>query len=141
MLRHAHPNVFMTLTLLILDLSSLTAEFAIGGPPCPLLHRSGHCAPLTTQSGWTLGYPFGGVSFQSESLPLAHGDTLLFYTDGLSDATRGPDRERETLGADGLATISPTHAAGGPGMPTRCARGSSSIGRGGRSKTMPRPLW
>ena len=103
MLRHGHPNVFMTLTLLMLDLNSLTAEFAIGGPPCPLLHRNGRCTPLTTQSGWTLGYPFGGVSFQSESIPMAHGDTLLFYTDGLSDATRGPDRERDTLGADGLA--------------------------------------
>ena len=41
MLRHGHPYVFMTLTLLMLDLGSLTAEFAIGGPPCPLLYRNG----------------------------------------------------------------------------------------------------
>jgi sigma-B regulation protein RsbU (phosphoserine phosphatase) len=117
MLRHGQPNVFMTLTLLILDLSSFTAEFSVGGPPCPLLHRNGRCVPLTTQPGWTLGYPFGGVSFQSESLPLAHGDTLLFYTDGLSDAARGPDLEHDTLGADGLATIlTNACAAGGPGI-------------------------
>jgi serine phosphatase RsbU (regulator of sigma subunit) len=117
MLRHGHPNVFVTLTLLMLDLGSLTAEFAIGGPPCPLLYRDGRSTPLSTQFGWTLGYPFGGVSFQTESIPIAHGDTLLFYTDGLSDAARGPDVEHDTLGADGLATIlTNACAGGGPGI-------------------------
>jgi serine phosphatase RsbU (regulator of sigma subunit) len=117
MLRHGHPNVFMTLTLLTLDLNSLTAEFAMGGPPCPLLHRNGRCTPLTSQCGWTLGYPFGGVSFQSETIPIAHGDTLLFYTDGLSDATCGPDVGHDALGAAGLAAIlTKACAAGGPGI-------------------------
>jgi serine phosphatase RsbU (regulator of sigma subunit) len=105
MLRHGPPNVFMTLTLLTLDLNSLSAEFAVAGPPCPLLYRDGCCTPLTTQFGWTLGYPFGGSSFQSESMPVARGDTVFFYTDGLSDAARGPDPEHDTLGAGGLATI------------------------------------
>jgi serine phosphatase RsbU (regulator of sigma subunit) len=117
MLRHGPPNVFMTLTLLTLDLNSLSAEFAVAGPPCPLLYRNGCCTPLTTQFGWTLGYPFGGISFQSESIPLAHGDTLFFYTDGLSDAARGPDLEHDTLGAEGLATIlTNACAAGGAGI-------------------------
>ena len=117
MLRHGHPNVFMTLTLLMLDLTSLTAELAMGGPPCPLLHRNGNCTPLTSQFGWTLGYPFGGVSFQSETIPIAHGDTLLFYTDGLSDATRGPDAGHDALGTAGLAAIlTKACAAGGAGI-------------------------
>ena len=77
----------------------------------------GDCIPLTTQLGWTLGYPFGGVSFQSESISMAHGDTLLFYTDGLSDAARGPDQEHDTLGADGLAAIFTSACADrGPGI-------------------------
>ncbi len=105
MQRHGHPDVFMTLMLLLLDVESSTAEFAVAGPPSPLLCRGGRSSPLTADFGWTLGYPFGGVPFHSENLALLSGDVLLFYTDGLSDAARGPDPERDSLGVDGLGTI------------------------------------
>ena len=36
---------------------------------------------------------------------MTQGDTFLFYTDGLSDAVRGPERERDTLGVDRLSSI------------------------------------
>jgi serine phosphatase RsbU (regulator of sigma subunit) len=104
MRRHGDPNVFMTLTVLILDLDSSTARFAVAGPPCPLLNRAGRCSPLTTRFGWTLGYPFDGP-FESESIEVEHGDSFLFYTDGLADAARGPDRDRDTLGVDRLGEI------------------------------------
>ena len=105
MRRHGHPNVFMTLTLMILDVESLTADFAVGGPPCPLLYRHGSCGPLTDRFDWTLGYPFEGIAFHSETMSVMHGDTFLFYTDGLSEAVRGPDPERDTLGVDRLSVI------------------------------------
>ena len=105
MRRHGHPNVFMTLTLLILDVESWTADFAVAGPPCPLVYSQGSCRPLTQRIGWTLGYPFEGVSFESETMPVTSGDTFLFYTDGLADAARGPDRERDVLGVDRLSAI------------------------------------
>ena len=66
MQRHGHPDVFMTLMLLLLDVESSTAEFAVAGPPSPLLCRGGRSSPLTADFGWTLGYPFGGVPFRSE---------------------------------------------------------------------------
>jgi serine phosphatase RsbU (regulator of sigma subunit) len=103
--QHGHPNVFMTLTLLMLDVDSRTADFAVGGPPCPLVYSGGSCRPLTHRLGWTLGYPFEGIAFESETMPLTQGDTFLFYTDGLSDVARGPDREREVLGVAGLSAI------------------------------------
>jgi serine phosphatase RsbU (regulator of sigma subunit) len=105
MQRHSHPDVFMTLMLLLLDVGSSTAEFAVAGPPSPLLCRGGRSSCLTADFGWTLGYPFGGVPFHSENLALVSGDVLLFYTDGLSDAAQGPDPERDWLGVDGLGTI------------------------------------
>jgi sigma-B regulation protein RsbU (phosphoserine phosphatase) len=125
MQRHGHPNVFMTLSLLTLDLDSLSAEFAVAGPPCPLLCRGACCTPLTSQFGWTLGYPFDGMPFQSQDMSLTHGDVLFFYTDGLSDASRGPDSDRDTLGDDGLATIvCDARALRGPdGLADRVFRG------------------
>ena len=105
MRRHGHPNVFMTLTLLILDVDSLTADFAVGGPPCPLIYRQGSCRPLTDRLDWTLGYPFEGIAFHSETVSVTQGDTFLFYTDGLSEAVRGPDPELDTLGVERLSVL------------------------------------
>jgi CRP-like cAMP-binding protein len=105
LLRHGPANVFMTMTLLMLDLDSNAAAFAVGGPPCPLLQRQGSSSPLTDQFNWTLGYPFSGVSFQTQHIQLVPGDTMLFYTDGLSDTACGPDPDRDLLGVDGLGKI------------------------------------
>ena len=109
--RHGPPNVFMTLTLLALDLESLAAEIAIAGPPAPLLWRRGQSATLGSQVGWTLGYPFAD-SFQSESIPLEKGDILFFFTDGVSDAACGADPDKDALGVEGVARILSETCAG-----------------------------
>ncbi len=70
MRRHGDTNVFMTLTLLLLDFSAWTAAFSVAGPPCPLLFRAGQASSLTTEFGWTLGYPFEGITFSYRELPL-----------------------------------------------------------------------
>jgi sigma-B regulation protein RsbU (phosphoserine phosphatase) len=103
--RHGPPNVFMTLTLMVLDLETRSAEFAVAGPPCPLIWRDGRSSVLTSQAGWTLGYPFADGDFQSESLAIQKGDVLFFFTDGVSDATCGPDPDNDALGTDGLTKI------------------------------------
>jgi serine phosphatase RsbU (regulator of sigma subunit) len=105
MRRHGHPNIFMTLTVMLLDLDSRTAEFACAGPPSPLLCRGGQSSPLTKQCGWTLGYPFEHVFFDSERLTLEPGDVFLFYSDGLSDAARNPDSGVDAMGTGALAEI------------------------------------
>jgi sigma-B regulation protein RsbU (phosphoserine phosphatase) len=117
--RHGPPNVFMTLTLLSLNLESLAAEIAVAGPPAPLLWRRGGSTTLGSQVGWTLGYPFAD-SFHSESVTLEKGDILFFFTDGVSDAACGSDPDKDALGVDGVARIlSETCAAG----TTRVAEG------------------
>jgi len=103
--RHGDPNVFMTLILLILDTEASTAEFAIAGPPPPILWRGGETALLTDQPGWTLGYPFNDVAFRTERLAVSKGDTLVLFSDGLSDAARGPNPDRDILGTSGLEKI------------------------------------
>ena len=105
MRRHGHPNIFMTLTLLVLDLDARTADVACAGPPGPLLCRSGQTLPVAKQYGWTLGYPFENVQFASEQLTVFPGDVLLFYSDGLSDAARGSDAGSDTLGTEALGHI------------------------------------
>jgi serine phosphatase RsbU (regulator of sigma subunit) len=105
LLQHGHPEMFMTLTLLVLDLDSQMAEFSVAGPPCPLFYSNGQCGPLTTQAGWTLGYPFDDIQFSSETVQVTHGDAFLFYTDGLSDAPCGPDPQQDMLGAERLAAM------------------------------------
>jgi len=105
MRKHGPPNIFMTMTVLILDLASRTAEFASAGPPSPILYRDGGSAPLVTQFDWTLGYPFENVRFDSKPITVASGDVFLFYSDGLSDAAREPDSVLDTLGARAMANI------------------------------------
>lgn len=131
--QHGHPNVFMTLTLLILDVESLTAEFAVAGPPCPLVYRRGTCRPLTDRIDWTLGYPFDGVAFQGQTTPVAKGDIFLFYTDGLSEVMRGSHPEGDMLGTDGLSAIFGTVCdAGSPGIADAVFEGVERF-RGSRS--------
>jgi len=120
MLQHGHPDMFMTLTLLVLDLDSLTAEFSVAGPPCPLLYHGGRCRPVTPQFGWTLGYPFDDIQFSSETVQVTHGDAFLFYTDGLTDAERGPSPPQDMLGAERLAEM----------FSDLCVRGSAGIADG-----------
>jgi len=105
MRRHGHPNIFMTLTLLLLDLDARTADFACAGPPSPLLCRDGHAFALAKQCGWTLGYPFEDVRFESERVTVIPRDVFLFYSDGLSDAARGSDSGFDTQGTETLASI------------------------------------
>jgi serine phosphatase RsbU (regulator of sigma subunit) len=102
LLRYGDPTVFMTLALLQLDLEASTAEFAVAGPPSPLFYRDKVCRPLTTQLGWTLGYPFDGIAFSGERMSIMPGDAFLFYSDGVSDATGASGADEELLGTDRL---------------------------------------
>ena len=141
MRRHGHPNVFMTLTLMILDVESLTADFAVGGPPCPLVYRHGSCGPFTDCFDWTLGYPFEGIAFHSETMSVMHGDTFLFYTDGLSEAVRGPDPERDTLGVDRLSVNlrRPVRVRTRAASPTGFSAAYRNFAVRGQRKMMPLP--
>lgn len=98
-----HPTQFCTVAYAILDAPSGTVELALGGHPHPfLLTASGHVHAVGT-SGRLLG-PLRPWQGSTESFTLGPGDTLLFYSDGLTEARAGSelfgeDRLIETLRA------------------------------------------
>jgi serine phosphatase RsbU (regulator of sigma subunit) len=102
--RHGSPDVFMTLSLLSVDLTRMYATISVAGPPVPLLYRHGRCAGMAVRSGWTLGYPFYEDRYEEHTFPLASGDILLLFTDGLSDAPLAGEKDTR-LGVPALQDI------------------------------------
>lgn len=72
----------------------------------PLIVRGdGHVEPVAVPSGAPIGV--GGVAFDTVTIPINDGDTLLMYTDGLVEA-RGDDiEERIGVLADSLRLAGP----------------------------------
>jgi phosphoserine phosphatase RsbU/P len=100
--------------LLTPDGNGFTLTIASGGHPLPLLIG----ADGTTGYPPIPGSPFIGVIddavFTATVIRLGPGDTLLFYTDGLTEARTGPGRDR--YGDEALlayaASIAPATASG-----------------------------
>lgn len=78
-------NMFVTLSIGVLDLESHTLSWASGGHMPPILVRDGHPAPLQGAGDVIVGI-FEDMPFTPLRAELRPGDTLLFYTDGISEA-------------------------------------------------------
>jgi PAS domain S-box-containing protein len=95
-------------TALCLRLRGGHIELAAGGHPLPLL-LAGHDVEEVGHPGPLLG-AFPGVSWAEQSLELQPGDTLVLYTDGVTDGLGegrerfGIERLRATLAALASAT-------------------------------------
>jgi phosphoserine phosphatase RsbU/P len=80
--------------LLTPDGDGFTLTLASGGHPLPLLIGADGTAGYLPMPGG----PFIGVlddaTFTATAIRLGPGDTLLFYTDGLTEARAGPGRDR-----------------------------------------------
>ncbi|MEE2038774.1 SpoIIE family protein phosphatase [Nocardiopsis sp. CT-R113] len=85
-----------------------------GHPPAMVLRADGRVDLLTTLGGMLVGV-LPGADFVSAETTLAPGDTLLLYTDGLTEARTGP--RRDTLyGEEALLAFVADHA---PSSPTK----------------------
>jgi len=84
-------------------------RIASAGMPGPLLLREGECQILQI-AGIPPGL-FPNVSYEELSLRLRPGDTLLFCTDGLTDAR---DANGQEFGLEGLQEVCIRHAAAKP---------------------------
>jgi len=81
--------------------------------------NAGHCPPLVVSRGGVsavepTGLPvgaFAGVRYGSRSVRLVAGDSLVVYTDGLSE---GRDRSGEEYGAQRVAQVLGAHAGASP---------------------------
>jgi serine phosphatase RsbU (regulator of sigma subunit)/anti-sigma regulatory factor (Ser/Thr protein kinase) len=89
LLRHQPDQRFCTLTYAALEPSRRRLELVRGGHPPPLLLRDGAVEPLGS-SGTILGIMEDPPLDQHE-VRLRPGDTVVFYTDGVTDA-HAPER-------------------------------------------------
>ena len=91
------PNLdrrsFVTMTYAIIDSQKRTLRVARAGHN-PLIHFDGRTAQtrLLSPPGLALGFDAGETFknvIQELEIPLVHGDTFLFFTDGISEAMNG----------------------------------------------------
>jgi PAS domain S-box-containing protein len=68
---------------------------ASAGHPLPLLHRAGEAPMEAGRSGILLGFELAG-SWPEHTVEIEAGDTLLFYTDGVTDTPGRRGRFGET---------------------------------------------
>ncbi|MFE6037839.1 PP2C family protein-serine/threonine phosphatase [Streptomyces sp. NPDC056452] len=90
----------------------VSVHLASGGHPSALIQRAdGTAHYLPTPGGMLIGV-LPQAQFTSARTRLLPGDTLLLYTDGLTEARTGPGRE--LYGDDALRTFTAEQSAAGP---------------------------
>ena len=95
-------GMFVTALVAVLDYETGHVEYVNAGHNPPLLLHDGKWEWLKDVSGMPLGL-FDGIPYDKLELDLAKGDTLYFYTDGVTEAMDvegnlfGEDRLEETL--------------------------------------------
>ncbi|MBX9360706.1 PP2C family protein-serine/threonine phosphatase [Streptomyces massasporeus] len=90
-----------------------TVRLASGGhPPALVLRSDGHAEFLPTPGGLLIGVVPGAPIGTAETV-LAPGDTVVLYTDGLTEARTGPGRD-DLYGEDALHAFATDHAPASP---------------------------
>jgi sigma-B regulation protein RsbU (phosphoserine phosphatase) len=95
-------GMFVTALIATLDYETGHVEYVNAGHNPPLLYHDGTWTWLKDVSGMPLGL-FDGIPYDKLELDLAKGDTLYFYTDGVTEAMSidnelfGEERLMQTL--------------------------------------------
>jgi phosphoserine phosphatase RsbU/P len=91
-----HDGHFCTAIFGVLtpDGDGFTLTLASGGHPLPLLIGADGTASYPPIQGGPFIGVFDGAAFTATAMRLGPGDTLLLYTDGLTEARTGPGRDR-----------------------------------------------
>jgi len=94
--------MFVTVGCGVLDLSNGLLKYASAGHEPPLVRRvDGSAHPLRTESGTAIGID-APVDYLLSQAFIAPGDTLVLYTDGVTEAE---SHDRVQCGADRLARL------------------------------------
>ena len=105
-----HGDRFCTMVVARFDVAPggrrASATLSIGGHPPPLLIRAGGEVQALRITGSLIGL-LDDVAFGETELGLQPGDTLLLYTDGVTESRRG----REQFGEERLLATVRQHAA------------------------------
>ena len=103
-------RMFVSLGYFLLDPSSMTLLYSIGGQPLPILIRSGDGGPRfldPPEHRLPLG-AFRDVPYDTMEMYLKRGDLIFFYTDGFSEAM---DTAMDPFGEDRLMDSLASHAS------------------------------
>ena len=89
--RRGIEGLFCTLAYALFDFPGRTLRVANSGLPYPLHYQAGRgrVQPLTV-SGLPLG-TFDSVTYDEISVELGTGDVFVFFSDGVTEALRGPE--------------------------------------------------
>jgi sigma-B regulation protein RsbU (phosphoserine phosphatase) len=84
--------MFVTLLCGFLDIDSGRLVYSNGGHSAPLLLRDGKSSHLPIPKGTLVG-AIPGLRFASHEIMLEEGDTLICYTDGVTEAQTAEGEE------------------------------------------------
>ena len=86
------PGNYVTAFYGVLDSQKKIFTFSNGGHNPPLVLKAGGIREYLTKGGVALGI-FEGSTYKEKPYPLQSGDTLVFYTDGVTEARNERDEE------------------------------------------------
>ena len=101
-----NEEMFVTVWLGILDLSTGKLTFANAGHEAPLLRHDGVFHYVKQKAGFVLG-GMENIKYKNQELNLAPGDLFFQYTDGVPEATNSSE---EQLGTKRVLDIINSHA-------------------------------
>jgi serine phosphatase RsbU (regulator of sigma subunit) len=92
---HADACMFSTLFIAVLDPSDGSLVYVNGGHEAPLIFDASEIKERVSHSGPVLGL-FADESFEARETQLEPGDTLIIYTDGVTEAVNKADEQFST---------------------------------------------
>ena len=99
-LEDAPWNYFVCITVIILDITTGSAQVASGGAEPPLVLRTSGRIEEIMVSGLPMGVE-NEAFYEAQAVTLAPGDLLLLVTDGITEARQG----HEFLGWEGMTRL------------------------------------
>ncbi|GIV59456.1 SpoIIE family protein phosphatase [Rhodocaloribacter litoris] len=110
--RSIRKGTFVTLFFAVLDLRTHRLTYVNAGHNRPLLRTAGGRLTELGTGGIVLGF-MPEFDFEEDTIPFGPGDTLLAYSDGITEAMNA---DREPFETEALAALLHRHA----GEPARC---------------------
>jgi len=108
--RDSRSNLFLSAFYALLDVESGTLTYARAGHDLPLWLKTQNSQPVTIESlqakGIVLGI-FEHIELEERQIQLEHGDMLILYTDGITEAF---NEHEEMFGTERLQDLVQHHA-------------------------------
>lgn len=108
---HNPQNMFVTIFCAVFDLRTGGSTYASAGHPSPVLLRPGQPPDLPFISTGMMAGLFADMPIDSLPLDARSGDTLVLYTDGVTEAFNSTDQAFGEKGLLGQLTESPGGSA------------------------------